>query len=172
VGNYDKYYGAPNLNPVDVNAFDSEMRHQSNEAAFTTKKAGIPLKKKALGAGFGIGAGIETVINMRNGDDFGTAAVKGAFSSMLWTTAPWVMGAIEVGKAAPALYEGYQNWMRQKQSWWNQQFKPNTGGNYMDTQRALTMRQASIEAIQGSKMNARSALGGEARLIANNFNRG
>jgi hypothetical protein len=40
------------------------------------------------------------------------------------------------------------------------------GGNYMDTQRALTMRQAAVQAIQGSKLNARSALGGEARILA------
>jgi hypothetical protein len=38
----------------------------------------------------------------------------------------------------------------------------------MDTQRAQTMRQAAVQAIQGSKLNARSALGGEAQIFANN----
>lgn len=41
------------------------------------------------------------------------------------------------------------------------------GGNYMDTQRAQTMRQAAVQQIQGNKLNARSALGGEARIFSN-----
>lgn len=135
------------------------------------------LGKKSLSnrAKFGAFAGtavIDTILNIHDGDDFGTAAVKGAFDGMLLVTAPYVMGAIELGQIGSAAYAGYHQYQRQQQSWWNKQFAPNFGGNYQDTRRAQTMRQAAVEAIQGSKLNARSALGGEAKIFAQNFNRG
>lgn len=40
------------------------------------------------------------------------------------------------------------------------------GGGYVDSQHAVTMRQAAVQQIQGNKLNARSALGGEARLFS------
>jgi hypothetical protein len=43
--------------------------------------------------------------------------------------------------------------------------------SYQDTQPAMTMRQAAIQAIQGSKLNARNALGGEAALMHRGFNK-
>ena len=39
-------------------------------------------------------------------------------------------------------------------------------GDFVDTRGAQTMRQATVQAIQGSKMNARSALGGEAKILS------
>lgn len=47
------------------------------------------------------------------------------------------------------------------------QYSQQVGGQYMDTNQALTMRQAAVEQIQGNKLNARSALGGEARIFSN-----
>lgn len=138
------------------------------------KKEGIGkfLRKNSALTGFAGTAVFDTYFNMKNGDDFGTAAVKGAFDGMLWATAPYVMGAVQVAQVGTAAFNGYNTWMRQQKQWWNRQFLPNFGGNYQDTRRAQTMRQAAIQAIQGSKLNARSALGGEARLINQNFNRG
>ncbi len=141
------------------------------QEASKRKGAGKFLGKKGVGLGFGIGMGVDTYMNIKSGDDVGTALVKGAFSGMLWTTMPGIMAATQVAQIAPAAFTGYQNWKNQKKQWWNTQFMPNFGGNYQDTQRALTMRQAAIQAIQGSKLNARSALGGEARLLSENFNR-
>lgn len=40
--------------------------------------------------------------------------------------------------------------------------------NYQDTQQAATMRQRGLDAIANSRMNARSALGGEARALHRN----
>lgn len=40
------------------------------------------------------------------------------------------------------------------------------GGNYLDTNQAATMRQAAVQQIQGNKLNARSSLGGEARIFS------
>lgn len=151
------------------------LRQQKSQSKLTSEvpEAGASLKKPKFRAGaFAMGAGIDTFMNMRAGDDFGTAAVKGAFSGMLWTAMPGVMTAVSVAEMGPALFNGYQNWMREKESWFNRQSLPNFGGNYQDTRRALTMRQSAVEAIQGSKLNARSALGGEAKLIAQNMHRG
>jgi hypothetical protein len=163
------YY--PKADPLkETNPWRGALEH-GQEMNFT-QKGGSKIANKLKTGGFAAGMVIDTALNMKSGDDFGTAAVKGAFTGMLWTTAPWVMGAMELGKAAPAVYEGIYNWKRQKEQWWNQQYLPNFGGNYQDTRRALTMRQAAVEAIQGSKMNARSVLGGEARLMSNSFQRG
>lgn len=152
------------------------MNEEMNQSKFTQPKAnaaGIGAKAKGLGMGFYAGMGIDTAMNMMNGDNFGTAAVKGAFTGMLWHTFGFMpMMAIELAPAVPAMIESGAKWKKEKQQWWNQQFLPNFGGSYQDTRRALTMRQAGIEAIQGSKLNARSALGGEARLIAGTLHRG
>lgn len=108
--------------------------------------------------------------NVQNGDDIGTAGVKAGANYMLWSALPGPMTALTF---APMVAKGAMQagtFMNHKQQWWNKQFHPgNTvGGQYMDTQRAQTMRQAAVQAIQGSKLNARSALGGEAQLFANN----
>jgi hypothetical protein len=155
--------------PANVGAVNSSVQSASNSAKFTSAKGGRG--GKGLAIGFGVGAGIDTIMNMREGDDFGTAAVKGVFTGMLWTTMPGIMTAGLAAEMVPAAVSGYSNWMKQKESWWNKQFLPNFGGNYQDTQRALTMRQAGVQGIQSSKFNGRSALGGEAKLIAQNTHR-
>jgi len=107
-------------------------------------------------------------MNVQNGDDIGTAAVKAGTNQILWSMAPVPMGIATFG--APLAQGAYQAGVfhYRKQQWWNKQFHPNgeVGGNYMDSQRALTMRQAAVQAIQGSKLNARSSLGGEARIMS------
>lgn len=142
------------------------FKHGADNTAGARSKMSLRTKS-ALGA-----AGLDTVMNMANGDSFGTAAVKGAASGMLWTTAPGIMGAIMVGELAATGISAANQFSRSRKDWWNQQFRPNFGGSYVDSQRALTMRQAAVQAIQGSKMNARSALGGEARILSDAFYRG
>lgn len=120
----------------------------------------------------GVFAAADFYGNVKNGDDVVTAGMKTAASSMLWAAAPWTMAIGSVAMAAPAAVEGYTNWKKGKEEWWNQQFYRGTvGGQYQDTQRALTMRQAAVQQIQGSKLNARSALGGEARILNENYHR-
>lgn len=129
-------------------------------------------KTKKLGLGFGVAIGLDTISNMKQGDSFGTAAAKGLVSGMLWETMPAIMTAQLLATAAPRVIATGANWYRQRQQWYNNQHLPNFGGNYRDTQRALTMRQAGIQAIQGSKLNARSSLGGEAQILAQSMYRG
>lgn len=119
-----------------------------------------------LGIGF---AGIDTMANLKAGDDLGTAGVKAAASAILWTAAPWTMGITSAAAAVPSAVSAGVQWKKQKTDWWNKaHIQGNVGGNYQDTQRAFTMRQAAVNQIQSSKLNARSALGGEARILTDN----
>ena len=109
---------------------------------------------------------------MAGGDDFGTAVLKSGASAALWHVAPAAMMAYTVGTTAPAVISAGYNWHRGAVTDYNNMhLRGNVGGNYQDTQRALTMRQAAVEAIQGSKLNARSALGGEAKILNANWSR-
>ena len=126
-------------------------------------------KKAGLGGpgliGFGISTGL-SYLHYREGsitrsEAVGKALVQGA----AWAVAPQVM-MVGVGfSTARAAASAFPTAYRMKEAHWNQYFKPNLGGNYVDTQQALTMRQAGIQAIQGSRLNARSALGNEAGMM-------
>ena len=43
--------------------------------------------------------------------------------------------------------------------------KAHLGGHYQDTDQAYTLRQRNLQAIQESRLNARSVLGNEARML-------
>lgn len=147
----------------------------SAQARSTTSRAWSGFKRvnsKIPGGKFsktvGMFSAMDVYGNLQAGDDIGTAVVKAGAQQIYWTMAPTLALATTF---APMIGEGAMalgKWQHRKQQWWNQQFQHDgmVGGNYVDTQRALTMRQASVQAIQGSKMNARSALGGEARILS------
>lgn len=111
--------------------------------------------------------GLDLASNVAAGDNLGTSLLKAGTSAVLGATAPVLFGAITTAPMVRDLALGYYNFTREKQNWWNKQFAYSNvvGGNYMDTQRAQTMRQAAIQSIQASKLNARSALGSEARIL-------
>lgn len=119
--------------------------------------------------GFGV---LDASMNLAAGDDAGTALLKAGATTALWYAAPGVMTAHMVATTAPAAFGAYHGWKRNATSQWNTNFlQGSIGGQYQDTQRAHTMRQAALGAIQGSKLNARSALGGEARILSSNWSR-
>ncbi len=113
---------------------------------------------------------VSVPMNLANGDDFGTAALRAGAETALWYTAPGIMMTHMAATGLPQLGAAIKNTHKQKVNEWNLQHMLGTiGGNYMDTQRALTMRQAAVQQIQGSKLNAHSALGGEARILAQSW---
>lgn len=115
---------------------------------------------------------VDGYLNLKSGDDLGTAAFKAAGSAMLWSIAPGVMGASMAASMGVEMYSGFKTWERQAtENYRGQTYQGVVGGGYQDTARAQTMRQAAVQAIQGSKLNARSALGGEAQIINKNFTR-
>ena len=110
---------------------------------------------------------LDATMNLAAGDDAATAVMRAGASAALWYTAPAIMTMHMAATMTPAMASAYHGWQRNAQTTWNNNFRHGqVGGQYQDTQRALTMRQAAVEAIQGSKLNARSALGGEARIIS------
>lgn len=147
--------------------FNRQLPNQKGiDQSFRAKFGGI--------GGWGLAfAGMDTIANIKAGDDLGTAGVKAAASAMLWTAAPKVMGMATIIPMIPQATQAYMGWKKKKEDWWNMQhLQGNVGGQYQDSQRALTMRQAAVQQIQGSKLNARSALGGEAMIIGRNQHRG
>ena len=92
---------------------------------------------------------------------FGAAALQTAafeiFPALAW--ASLAANVIPVG------FQAYNAAAERRKSWWDDLRYPNMGV-YFDTSAALTMRQAAVQAIQQSKLNARSVLGQEARLMA------
>lgn len=130
------------------------------------KTIGSVGKRKALTAG-GLAFGADTAMNLYGGDDLGTSVMKAGVTGVMAASNPMLYGGLTAASLATDAYWGIQQFNYQKKQWWNAQYAYNNevGGNYVDTQRAQTMRQAAVQAIQGSKMNARSALGGEARIL-------
>jgi len=147
----------------------SQMRNGNSAGVQSMQKRG--LAKFGI-AGNGAFAMVDAGMNMAGGDDAGTAILKAGASAALWHTAPHVMAAYTAATTIPQVASAGYMWHQQRKQWWNKQFLHGTvGGGYQDTQRALTMRQAALQEIQGSKLNARSALGGEAKILSNNWNR-
>lgn len=153
------------MNPMGMGRF---LKGASNMRGSKIKSMGSPL---SILGGTSLAA-LDVKSNMANGDDFITASMKATATGMLWSRFPAAMSLYTIAQATPAAVEGYVNWKKGKEEWWNQNFyRGVVGGNYEDTQRALTMRQAAVAQIQGSKLNARSALGSEARILSENYHR-
>lgn len=108
--------------------------------------------------------------NLDQGQGAGTALVKSAASYAAWTMASPLMWAYTGATTGYEVANSAYTWRRQQAENWNKALRPDysVGGNYQDTAAAQTMRQAAVQAIQGSRLNARSALGGEARIFHNN----
>ena len=97
-----------------------------------------------------------------------SALGKGIVDSALWAVAPGIMTGLVVGQmgyglASSIIGSAEQKYHENRQlySRLNQPFQ----NKFQDSQRAYTMRQAAVQAIAGSKLNARSAIGGEAKLM-------
>lgn len=136
------------------------------------KKGATAAVKNPLAALEILGTGSSMKYRMNNGDSFMSAAFKETAENALYMSNPGLMTAVQM---APLAYQGVKaaHDFRKRKSEELHDMRYNMygkiGGNYMDTSRAVTMRQAAVQQIQGNKLNARSALGGEARIFANNI---
>lgn len=127
------------------------------------------IKKATSGLGsVGTMVGIGAAIRMnQDKDNLGAAIAKEIPMSLLYSVMP--MSLLLAGQFAPDIVGGTVQGMRQLNQNAHQNYKDThkigPRFTYQDTDQALTMRQASVQAIQGSKLNARNALGGEAALM-------
>ena len=135
-------------------------------------KSSKTLVSKHLGAGSGVGSflfgvGLQAGLGIATGDSLGRSISTGLlYEGFLNAAAPGLFAAqlgYELTKGGVNAYMQAKPQMSAKR---RAALDPtNMGFNYVDTEQAYTMRQAAVQAIQGSHLNARSALGGEARLM-------
>ncbi|EML9731536.1 TPA: hypothetical protein QCR58_000419 [Bacillus cereus] len=112
--------------------------------------------------------GKDVALSLYGGDGLGTSLAKASVIGMFRASNPWLYSGITL---APIGLKGYWKvieFNHQSEQWWKAQYATSNvvGGDFLDTRGAQTMRQAAVQAIQGSKMNARSALGGEAKILS------
>lgn len=135
---------------------------------------GMGAKAFSAVANENVRAGVDFALSingeLKNTDrSVGASIVKTAATSALYASHPFLaIGA----QAAPALVQGAHaahKFRRTKAEELSRirQYSQSVGGSYVDTNQAVTMRQAAVQQIQGNKLNARSALGGEARIFSN-----
>lgn len=117
-----------------------------------------------------LGVGVSTAMEMTNPNiSTSEALVRGAFFAVGETVISGFGMITTVGAVAKAATESYIDYRRYGQSKMQQYYRPGFGGQYNDTQQAYTMRQRGVQAMQASKMNARSVLGSEARTFHTSF---
>lgn len=140
------------------------------------------ISKGAIGAAkkIGVGGTIEAFtfgsdVNRRvkSGDSMTSAIAKEAVNTAMWMYAPQamtaVMGAQIAATAIPAAYRFRRQRHEAMIGQLNHATSGVVGGNFQDSEHAATMRQAAVQQIQGNKLNARSALGGEARIFSQRY---
>ncbi|AXK21608.1 hypothetical protein ACW4EZ_30240 (plasmid) [Bacillus toyonensis] len=112
--------------------------------------------------------GKDVAVSLYGGDGLGTSLAKASIKGVLKASNPVLYGVVGWGSLAQKGYWGLLEFNHQREQWWKAQYATSNvvGGNFLDTRGAQTMRQAAVQAIQGSKMNARSALGGEAKILS------
>lgn len=114
--------------------------------------------------GLGIGTGIEMAVNK---ESFGNGLMKSIPLTAAFAVLP--ASVMNIAMIAPPVIEGLTTLgVSANRTVRDNYAKNRTVGpkfTYQDTNQALTMRQAAVQAIQGSKLNARNALGGEASLM-------
>lgn len=117
--------------------------------------------------GFGIGAAMNLGSRLLAGQKLNLKTLgKVAAEEAIWAVAPPpILAAYLTASlgtmAATGLYSANKALNNRK----NQRGHTGPTFSYQDTNQAATMRQAAVQAIQGSKLNARNSLGNEASMM-------
>lgn len=159
---------------------------------YTSTNAAIKQTIGISGGTIAANVGIFTVLDQSmTSNSLPTSIAKGALDTAAFMTIPGPYTAYMFGGLAFAgVRAAYRKTQTNASRFNNMHVNNVVGGNYVDTQhaynmrqagvgqiaqsqalysRAATQRQAAVQAIQGSKLNARSALGSEARLLHNPY---
>lgn len=129
------------------------------------------VKDNPIMATVGVGSFMYEVNSQtKQGNGLGVSIMKAGVENALWDLNPALMFAATL---APMAVQGgvAAHKFRRKRTEERYDMRHNSygqiGGGFIDTMQAQTMRQAAVQQIQGNKLNARSALGGEARIFSN-----
>jgi hypothetical protein len=137
----------------------------------TNARRYLPKPRVGLGA-VAADVALNSVFYSRQGNTLGTALLKGGLEGLYFGAMPALAMTTQVfAPAASGIIRGAYAKSRSLTDSYNQQMRPASSFSYQDTQGAATMRQAAVQAIQGSKLNARNALGGEAALMHRSYSR-
>lgn len=143
----------------------------SAQSAITGKiKAGVGQLAKNPATSIAVAHGVVDVNRKVNeGHSITGAVAKSAVETALYSMNPGLMTAIQLTPLAIQGVQAAQQYRRGKaeQMLSAGNASQRVGNGFMDTAQAQTMRQAALQQIQGNKLNARSALGGEARIFSN-----
>lgn len=109
--------------------------------------------------------------NLKQGRSFGASALRVGVDIAAYSVFGGAYTAAQVGYGAYQAAGAAVDYRKRKgQELAVKSEGGRIGGNFMDTDQAQTMRQAATQQIQANKMNARSALGGEARIFSGGYN--
>ena len=109
--------------------------------------------------------------NIKEGRSIGASALRVGADIAAYSVFGGAYAAAQVGYGAYQMAGAAVDYRKRKaQELAIQSEAGRVGGNFMDTDQAQTMRQAAVQQIQANKMNARSALGGEARIFSGGYN--
>lgn len=122
---------------------------------------------RGISSSAGLAFGTNLLGSKLSGESWKKSAVMAAGETVIEAVAPgafWALMAFNMVKGVPgAIVRGGESAERRFNEARRNAAVPTF--SYTDTQQAATMRQAAVQAIQGSKLNARNALGGEASLM-------
>ena len=130
-------------------------------------------KNHISAGGMLLSTGFELVGRVSSGEKLslgtiGKSAVSGVAWELVHPGAAFAYGAASLAVAGGAAAYGSVKKQMQK---WKDNRQTGLRSTYTDSEQALTMRQAAVQAIQGSRMNARNALGGEANMMHRKWTR-
>ena len=129
---------------------------------------GVPYGRMAKKISWGAAlfdVGINTFFNVKEGNSIFTSVLKGTIEAIPYAILPGPMITYDLMRLGGVLAKGAHQYNKALSQRYTNMLNPQPRFTYMDTRQALTMRQAAVQAIQGSKLNARNALGGEAALM-------
>jgi hypothetical protein len=117
--------------------------------------------------------GFELVGRVSSGEKLSLSTIgKSVVSGVGWELIhPGAAAAYGLASLAVAGGAAAYNSVRKQQQKWKDNRQTGMRATYADSEQALTMRQAAVQAIQGSRMNARNALGGEASMMHRKWTR-
>lgn len=102
---------------------------------------------------------------VESGQSPARAAIGSIATAAFFEMFPGIGAALMVGSAIAAGVPAYNQWQRGRDAQWRQWHKPNMGGQFRDTQQAMTLRQRAAQQVHEHHQLARSVLGREARFM-------
>ena len=120
------------------------------------------IPRYALPGGF---AALDFMQRVHQGESFPGALLGAGMTMAVWQFLPGPMTALMLGQLVAAAGPAAMSAYRTRRAYLQSLMRPQLGRGFADTQPAYTMRQAALQAINRSYLNARFYLGQEASFL-------